>query len=481
MASQIILAEEASSPATPSSGYLKLYAKTDGQLYTKNDAGTEAVMTGVSDGDKGDITASSGGTVWTIDNNTVSNAKLADVATATFKGRTTAGTGDPEDLTATQATALLNNLVGDSGSGGTKGLAPAPASGDAAAGKFLKADGTWAAPTATVADDSITNAKLANVATATFKGRTTAGTGDPEDLTATQATALLNNVVGDSGSGGTKGLVPAPASGDAAANKFLKADGTWAAPSGSGDVSSNTSSSVDSEIALFSGTGGKTIKRATTTGVLKASSGVIAAASAGTDYVAPGSITTDGITMSTARLLGRTTASSGAVEEISVSGGTLSGGVLTVSGKVKQIVFAHKTDTFSTASTTYTDLTGLSVSLTPTNSSNKVLILASVVVGLSATNHVNLVAVRDSTVIVQGDTAGSRIRATATATPTTAYVMTPNTVMAIDSPGDTSAHTYKLQMSVTGGTGYVNRSSTDTDSATYSRSMSTIIALEYEP
>ena len=47
------------------------------------------------------------------------------------------------------------------------------------------------------------------------------------------------------------------------------------------------SASVDSEIALFSGTGGKTIKRATTTGVLKASSGVIAAATAGTDYLEP--------------------------------------------------------------------------------------------------------------------------------------------------------------------------------------------------
>ena len=37
-------------------------------------------------------------------------------------------------------------MVGDSGSGGTKGLAPAPAAGDAAAGKYLKADGTWAVP-----------------------------------------------------------------------------------------------------------------------------------------------------------------------------------------------------------------------------------------------------------------------------------------------------------------------------------------------
>src|SRR4051812_16909855 len=57
-------------------------------------------------------------------------------------------------------------------------------------------------------------------------------------------------------------------------------NGAWGPTGGaaSGDVSSNTSSSVDSEIALFSGTGGKTIKRATLSGLLKAASGVIAAA-----------------------------------------------------------------------------------------------------------------------------------------------------------------------------------------------------------
>ena len=66
---------------------------------------------------------------------------------------------------------------------------------------------------------------------------------------------------------------------------------TWSASGGNGggtgDVSSNTSSSVDSEIALFSSTGGKTIKRASTTGIAKLTSGVIGAAVAGTDYYAP--------------------------------------------------------------------------------------------------------------------------------------------------------------------------------------------------
>jgi hypothetical protein len=74
----------------------------------------------------------------------------------------------------------------------------------------------------------------ANMANGTIKGRTTAGTGAPEDLSGAQATALLSNVVGDSGSGGTKGLVPAPEAGDAAAGKFLKADGTFAVPGGGG-------------------------------------------------------------------------------------------------------------------------------------------------------------------------------------------------------------------------------------------------------
>jgi hypothetical protein len=110
-------------------------------------AGPGGSGSGVTDGDKGDITVSSSGTVWTIDNDVVSNAKLANMAQSTMKGRAAgAGTGDPTDLTATQATAILDALVGDSGAGGTKGLAPAPAAGDAAAAKFLKADGTWATP-----------------------------------------------------------------------------------------------------------------------------------------------------------------------------------------------------------------------------------------------------------------------------------------------------------------------------------------------
>lgn len=79
----------------------------------------------------------------------------------------------------------------------------------------------------TIVNNAITNAKLADVPTQTFKGRTTAGTGDPEDLTLTQVRALIPAVTGDGGSGGEKGLVPAPAAGDGADDKVLHADGTW--------------------------------------------------------------------------------------------------------------------------------------------------------------------------------------------------------------------------------------------------------------
>lgn len=53
---------------------------------------------------------------------------------------------------------------------------------------------------------------------------------------------------------------------------------------GSGDFSSNTSTSVDGEVVVFSGTGGKTGKRATGTGLAKLTSGVLGTATSGTDY-----------------------------------------------------------------------------------------------------------------------------------------------------------------------------------------------------
>lgn len=211
------------------------------------------VATGVSI--TGDISLSNAG-LTAIVASSVSNSKLANMGAHTYKGNNTGSSAAPLDLTGTQVTADLSVMVGDSGSGGTKGLVPAPSSGDAAAGKFLKADGTYAVPpgigsgitaltgdvtasgsgsvAATIANNAVTNAKAAQMAAHSYKGNNTGSTANAIDLTATQLTAELNNVVGDSGSGGTKGLVPAPGAGDAAAGKFLKADGTFAVPAGGG-------------------------------------------------------------------------------------------------------------------------------------------------------------------------------------------------------------------------------------------------------
>jgi hypothetical protein len=114
----------------------------------------------------------------------------------------------------------------------------------------------------TIATAAVSLAKMADLAQSTVIGRAAgAGTGVPTALTATQLTAIPNAVVGDSGSGGTKGLVPAPAAGDAAALKFLKADGTWATPT-AGDVT-GPASSTDNAFARFDGAGGKTLQNST--------------------------------------------------------------------------------------------------------------------------------------------------------------------------------------------------------------------------
>ena len=85
-----------------------------------------------------------------------------------------------------------------------------------------------------------TGSGTADVADFTAAGRTMVAAAD-----AAAQTALLSVVTGDSGSGGLKGLVPAPTAGDAAAGKFLKADGTWTALAGGGDlVSTNNLSDV---------------------------------------------------------------------------------------------------------------------------------------------------------------------------------------------------------------------------------------------
>jgi hypothetical protein len=89
---------------------------TSGYVLTSNGTGTiptyqsiDDLINGASDGDKGDITVSNSGSNWTINNDSVTNAKLDNMAQATIKGRASgAGTGDPTDLSATQVRTIIN-------------------------------------------------------------------------------------------------------------------------------------------------------------------------------------------------------------------------------------------------------------------------------------------------------------------------------------------------------------------------------------
>jgi hypothetical protein len=81
---------------------LKITGGSSGQVLSTDGSGNLSWATagGVSDGDKGDITVSSSGLVWTIDNGVVTYAKMQDVsASSRLLGRATAGAGDAEEIT----------------------------------------------------------------------------------------------------------------------------------------------------------------------------------------------------------------------------------------------------------------------------------------------------------------------------------------------------------------------------------------------
>jgi hypothetical protein len=159
---------------------------------------------------------------------------------------------------------------------------------------------------------------------------------------------------------------------------------------------------------------------------------------------------------------------------------TLSG-----SGQVPvQVIQTVKTDTFTTTSTSYVDITGFSVSITPTSSTNKILVLYNMEIGggsLADVNHVYLQLFRNSTAIFIADTAGSRSSATSVVNTPAGGTMYPSNCCFLDSPATTSAVTYKVQIRTSNGTytACVNRSGRDENLAAYDgRAVSSITVME---
>lgn len=130
-----------------------------GWYYVVGIAGSTSIG-GVTDWQVGDWLVSDGAAWDKIDNTDAvkSVAGLVGAITATaLKAALGIGSADIVDATATgravmavasaaALTAMLAPMTGDAGSGGKAGLVPAPAAGDAAAGRFLRADGSWAPP-----------------------------------------------------------------------------------------------------------------------------------------------------------------------------------------------------------------------------------------------------------------------------------------------------------------------------------------------
>jgi hypothetical protein len=167
-----------------------------------------------------------------IANQAVTLAKLQNVTTDRLLGRDTAGTGSPEEIsvgggleftgsTGIQRSALIGDVAAGAGSNSTTiqpnvvsngkfrqsgalslvgrsanstgdvADIPASAGSSCAFRENSNAIGCGMLATAAYANSSVTNPKLAQMANSTVKCRTTAGTGDPEDCTATQGRTVL--------------------------------------------------------------------------------------------------------------------------------------------------------------------------------------------------------------------------------------------------------------------------------------------------
>jgi hypothetical protein len=149
-------------------------------------------------------------------------------------------------------------------------------------------------------------------------------------------------------------------------------------------------------------------------------------------------------------------------------------------GRVLQVVQAYKQDIFSTTSTSFVDVTGLSASITPSNVNNKVLVLGAVILA-NQTDFAAMQLVRGSTPIQVGTAAGSRYAATADSRSASDAAAESVAISYLDSPSATAATTYKVQVSAKmTGTTRVNSSTDDGDQTNRGRLASTLILMEIE-
>ena len=154
-------------------------------------------------------------------------------------------------------------------------------------------------------------------------------------------------------------------------------------------------------------------------------------------------------------------------------------------GKILQVLQATKTDTFSTNSTTFVDITDLAVTITPSSTSSKILVFNQLQAGTNGHGTIKTVKTVGGTTsdILVGDADGNRSRGNSKI-----YISTwnPTTCVAqlLDSPNTTSAVTYKVQCAVPHSASYyihVNRAYSSSGASNFAydvRSSSTITVME---
>ncbi|QOI68963.1 hypothetical protein Lederberg_70 [Pelagibacter phage Lederberg EXVC029P] len=159
-------------------------------------------------------------------------------------------------------------------------------------------------------------------------------------------------------------------------------------------------------------------------------------------------------------------------------------GVITAAGfgKIGQVKQASATTPQTFSSTTYADVTNVSVSITPSSTSSKILVYYFVgqVSGISS-GLARFRLVRGSTAIAIGDAAGNRTQSTSISYAAANYSQTTSGCF-LDSPATSSATTYKLQAAKNSGTDIkIGRSVSDSDGASMDRTPTVIIVAEVLP
>jgi hypothetical protein len=165
------------------------------------------------------------------------------------------------------------------------------------------------------------------------------------------------------------------------------------------------------------------------------------------------------------------------VNSIKTTGGK---SILNSTGSVLQVAQTTKTDTFTTTSTSFTDVTGMSVNITPSSTSSKILVLVQVNNNATQTYVKFFDLVRGSTSIFKGDDASDNKReCTIWGRDESDIGGQVWNITYLDSPNSTEELTYKLQGSIqSSGTLTVNRSANDGNQTYLGRGTSSITVME---